>query len=77
MRGQPEGLHLCTRHSPDCKFHARAEIDRDETRRCNCVRDIMGTAPDGTRVRESTGTTSWEKARWLLARRTTEHDPVN
>ena len=76
MRGKSEGLYLFTRHSSDCKFHS-LKVDRDETRRCNCVRYIRGTAPDGKRIRQSTGTPSWEKARRVLDRTITEHDPVN
>jgi integrase/recombinase XerD len=75
MRGKSEGLYLWTRHSADCKFH-RIGTDRDQSRRCNCVRYIGGTAPDGTQIRESTGTTSWEKARKIVALRMAEHDPT-
>jgi integrase/recombinase XerD len=77
MRGKPEGLFICTRHSPDCKHHSETEFDRDETKRCNCVKYILGRAADSTRFRESTGTASWERARKLLVRRSAEHDPVN
>ena len=76
MRGRSEGLYLWTRHSDDCKFVSIAG-DRDQSRRCNCMKYIAGSAPDGTRMRESTGTTSWEKARKILARKLAEHDPVN
>ena len=76
MRGRSEGLYLWTRHSDDCKYVDIA-ADRDQSRRCNCMRYIAGSAPDGTRIRESTGTTSWEKARMILARKLAEHDPVN
>lgn len=38
---------------------------------------IAGSAPDGKRIRESTGTTSWEKARKILARKLAENEPVN
>jgi hypothetical protein len=61
MRGKSEGLYLWTRHSSDCKY-ASVSGDRDQSRRCNCIKYIGGTAPDGTRLRESTGTVSWEKA---------------
>ena len=77
MQGKSEGLFICTRHSPDCKYHSEAEFDRDETRRCNCVKYVRGTAADGARVRESTGTASWEKARKCLARLIEKHDPLN
>ena len=60
----------------DCPFFTTG-VDRDQSRRCNCMKYIDGTAPDGTRIRESTGTTSWEKARKILARKLAEHDPVN
>jgi integrase/recombinase XerD len=76
MRGKSEGLYLWTRHSTDCKY-ASVKGDRDQSRRCNCMRYIAGSAPDGTRFRESTGTTSWEKARKILARKLAEHDPIN
>jgi integrase/recombinase XerD len=75
MRGKSEGLYLWTRHSADCKFH-RVGTDRDQSRRCNCVRYIGGTAPDGTQIRESTGTTSWEKARKVIALKMSKHDPL-
>src|SRR5579875_1132157 len=77
MQGKSEGLFLCTRHSPDCKYHSKVEFDRDESRRCRCVKYVRGTAPDGTRIRQSTGTTSWEKARKFLARLIEKHDPMN
>ena len=67
MQGKAEGLYLCTRHSRDCRYFDKG-IDRDEGRRCNCVRWMAGTAPDGKRFRVTTGTTSWEKARKFLAR---------
>ncbi len=76
MRGRSEGLYLWTRHSSDCK-HAGIKGDRDQSRRCNCVRYLAGTAPDGTSFRQSTGTTSWEKARKILTKRIVEHDPAN
>jgi len=76
MRGKSEGLYLWTRHSGDCKY-AKIAGDRDQSRRCNCVKYLAGSAPDGTSFRESTGTTSWEKARKILARKLAEHDPVN
>jgi site-specific recombinase XerD len=76
MRGRSEGLFLWTRHSSDCKY-ARINVDRDQSRRCNCMKYIAGSAPDGKRIRESTGTTSWEKARKILARKLAENDPVN
>jgi hypothetical protein len=76
MRGRSEGLFLWTRHSSDCKY-ARINVDRDQSRRCNCIKYIAGSAPDGKRIRESTGTTSWEKARKILARKLAENDPVN
>jgi len=41
------------------------------------VKCLAGIAPDGTSFRESTGTTSWEKARKILARELADHDPVN
>jgi site-specific recombinase XerD len=75
MRGKPEGLYLWTRHSSDCKF-ASVGVDRDQSRRCNCVRYIGGTATDGAQIRESTGTTSWEKARKVVALKIAEHDPL-
>jgi integrase/recombinase XerD len=37
----------------------------------------FGPAADGTRLRESTGTASWEKARKILTRGIAEHHPVN
>ena len=77
MQGKSEGLYLFTRHSPDCKYHSEVGYDRDETRRCNCVKYVRGTAADGTRIRQSTGTASWERARKVLARLITEHDPTN
>ena len=76
MQGRSEGLCLYVRHSSDCKFHP-SQRHRDQSRRCNCVKYIAGTAPDGTRVRQSTGTASWEKAQKVLSRRIAEHDPVN
>ena len=76
MRGRSEGLYLWTRHSDDCKY-VNIAVDRDQSRRCTCMRYVAGTAADGTRFRESTGTTSWEKARKILARKLAEHDPVN
>jgi integrase/recombinase XerD len=76
MRGRSEGLYLWTRHSDDCKY-VNIAGDRDQSQRCNCMKYIAGSAPDGTRMRESTGTTSWEKARKILARKLAEHDPVN
>ena len=76
MRGKSEGLYLWTRHSGDCKY-ADIAGDRDQSRRCNCVKYLAGSAPDGKTFRESTGTTSWEKARKILARKLAEHDPVN
>jgi site-specific recombinase XerD len=75
-KGKAEGLFLFTRHSSDCKY-AGSGWDRDQSRRCNCLRYIAGTALDGTKFRESTGTFSWEKARKILARRMEEHDPTN
>jgi site-specific recombinase XerD len=38
---------------------------------------IAGTAPDGTKIRESANTTSWERARKILLRKFAEHDPTN
>jgi len=76
MRGTSEGLFLWTRHSSDCKY-ASILVDRNESRRCNCIKYIGGTTPNGVRLRESTCTTSWEKARKILARKIAEHDPVN
>jgi len=76
MRGRSEGLYLWTRHSDDCKY-VNIAGDRDQSRRCNCMKYIAGSAPDGTLMRESTGTTSWDKARKILARKLAEHDPVN
>lgn len=76
MRGRSEGLYLWTRHSDDCKY-VKLAADRDQSRRWNCMKYLAGCAPDGTRFRESTGTTSWEKARKILARKLAEHDPVN
>ena len=38
---------------------------------------IRGTAADGKRIRQSTGTASWERARKLLAKLIAEHDPSN
>jgi hypothetical protein len=75
MRGKSEGLYLWTRHSGDCRYY-RVPNDRDQSRRCNCVRYIAGTAEDGRRLRESTGTTSWERARKILALKMAEHDPT-
>src|SRR5690348_15177241 len=75
-RGKSEGLFLYVRHSADCKFHP-AQCDRDSSRRCNCVKYIRGTAADGKRIRQSTGTASWERARKLLAKLIAEHDPSN
>lgn len=52
------------RYSTDCKYHSdRDETDRTENRRCNCMKYIAGTAPDGTKIRESANTTSRESAR--------------
>jgi integrase/recombinase XerD len=76
MQGKSEGLYLYTRHSGDCKHHP-SQFDRNESRRCNCVRYIGGTAADGTILRQSTGTSSWEKARKALARASEKHDPMN
>ena len=76
VQGKSEGLFLYVRHSTDCRYYP-AHCDRNESRRCNCVKYIRGTAADGTRVRQSTGTASWEKARAQLARLITEHDPKN
>ncbi len=64
MRGRSEGLYLWTRHSGDCKY-ADIKNDPDQSRRCICVKYLAGTAPDGTNFRQTTGTTSWEKARKL------------
>ncbi len=77
MQGKSEGLYLVTRHSADCEYHRETEYDRDESRRCNCVRYVMGTGADGARIRKSTGTFSWEKARKVLARQIEIHDPNN
>ncbi len=77
MRGKAEGLYLYTRHSKDCRYHTNTDVDRDQSRRCSCVKYIRGTALDGARLRQSTGTTSWEKARALLARAMAAHDPLN
>jgi hypothetical protein len=77
MRGKSDGLFISIRHSPDCQYQSKVEFDRNGSRRCNCVKYLLGRAGDGTRLRESTGTTSWEKARNILARRIAEHDPVN
>jgi len=66
MRGKSEGLFISTRHSPGCKYHSKFEFDRNESRRCNCVKYPLGRAADGTRLRESTGARSWEKARNVL-----------
>ena len=78
MSRRPEGLYIFTRHSTDCKYHSEhGETDRTENRRCNCMKYIAGTAPDGTRMRESTGTTSWERARKALLHRFAKHDPTN
>jgi integrase/recombinase XerD len=41
------------------------------------VKYIAGTAADGTRLRQSAGTASWEKARKVLARLIERHDPLN
>ena len=69
MPRKPQGLYVFTRHSADCKFHSEhGETDRTENRRCDCMKYIAGTAPDGTRVRESANTTSWERARKKLLR---------
>ena len=76
MQGKSEGLYLYIRHSADCKYFP-SQSDRDGSHRCNCVKYIAGTAPDGTRFRQSTGTTSWEKARKALARLIEKHDPLN
>jgi integrase/recombinase XerD len=75
LRGKSEGLYLYTRHSPDCQ-HCGIGDDRDQSRRCNCVKYIGGRADDGMRLRKSSGTTSWEKARKLLAAAMDEHDPL-
>ena len=77
MRGKSEGLFIAIRHSSDCQYHGKAEFDRNETRRCNCVKYVMGRAADGARIRQSTGTYSWEKARKVLARLIEKHDPTN
>ncbi len=76
MQGKSEGPFLYVRHSGDCKYHP-AQFDRDESRHCNCVKYVRGTAADGTRLRQSTGTASWEKARKVLVRLIAEHDPNN
>jgi hypothetical protein len=59
MRGQSDGLFLWTRHSSDCQY-ADIKVDRDQARRCNCVKYISGSTQNGKRIRKSTGTTSWE-----------------
>ncbi len=76
MRGKSEGLYLYTRHSRDCKYHP-AQFDHDQSRRCNCVRYIGGTAADGILLRQSTGTSSWQQARKILSRTMEKHDPQN
>ena len=76
MRGIRRSFYFHS-SSPDCKYHSKFEFERNESRRCNCVKYLLGRAADGTRLRESTGTTSWEKARNILARKISEHDPVN
>src|SRR5579863_3779170 len=78
MSRRSQGLYVFTRHSSDCQYFAEhGETDRTENRRCACMKYIAGTAPDGRRMRESTGTTSWERARKILLRRFAEHDPTN
>ena len=76
MPGKSAGFYLCVRHSADCKFRP-AQHDRDQSRRCTCVKCVAGTAPDHKRIRESTGTGSWEKATEVMARLLAEHDPTN
>src|SRR5271167_3793142 len=72
------GLYVFTRHSADCKYHSEhGETDRTENRRCNCMKYIAGTAPDGAKIRQSANTTSWERARKLLLRLLAQHDPRN
>src|SRR5271167_1367067 len=72
------GLYVFTRHSADCKYHSEhGETDRTANRRCNCMKYIAGTAPDGAKIRESANTTSWERARKLLLRVLAQHDPTN
>src|SRR5208282_5239230 len=72
------GLYVFTRHSADCKYHSQhGETDRTENRRCNCMKYIAGTALDGTKIRESANTTSWDRARKTLLRKFAEHDPTN
>src|SRR5208283_4864652 len=78
MPRTPSGLYVFTRHSADCKYHAQhGETDRTENHRCNCMKYIAGTAPDGAKVRQSANTTSGERARKLLLRILAQHDPVN
>jgi len=51
------GLYVFTRHSADCKCHSEHDkTDRTENRRCNCMKYIAGTAPDGAKIRESANT---------------------
>jgi hypothetical protein len=59
MSGKSQGLYVFTRHSTDCQYHSKhGETDRTENRRCNCIKYIAGTAPDGTKIRQSANTTS-------------------
>lgn len=76
MQGKAEGLYLFVRHSSDCRYYP-TQCDRNESRHCNCIKYLRGTAADGTRLRKSTGTASWQKARKYLARQIEIHDPNN
>jgi len=78
MPRKPQGLYVFTRHSSDCKYHSEhGETDRTENLRCACMKYIAGTAADGTKIRESANTTSWERARKSLLRMSAQRDPAN
>ncbi len=78
MSRRSQGLYVFTRHSSDCQYFAEhGETDRTENRRCNCMKYIAGTAPDGAKIRESANTMSWERARKMQLRIFAKHDPAN
>jgi hypothetical protein len=65
------GLYVWVRHNSDCP---QTDIF---SHRCRCPKQIAGVAPDGTRIRQSAATESWERAQKLCARIEAEHDPLN
>jgi hypothetical protein len=59
------------RHKPTCP---QTDIF---SHRCRCPKQIAGVAPDGTLIRRSAQTESWERAEKLRTRIEAEHDPLN